>query len=64
MTEPEEKAKEILKEMHMCGKGMMVPLSVTTDCAKVALKHIQKQSQDNRQYNYWLKVTSFIDKIS
>lgn len=62
MIEPEEKAQEILKEMHKCGDGMMVPLSVTRDCAKVALKHIQKQSQNNRQYNYWLKVADFMDK--
>lgn len=62
MREPKEKAQEILKEMHECGKDMMVPLSVTTECAKVALKHIQNQSQNNRQYNYWLKVADFMDK--
>lgn len=62
MKEPKEKAQEILKEMHECGKDMMVPLSVTTDCAKVALKHIQQQSPDNNKYNYWIKVADFIDK--
>ena len=62
MLEPKEKAREILEEMHKCGDGMMVPLSVTTSCAKVALKHIQKQSQNSRQYNYWLKVADFMDK--
>jgi hypothetical protein len=62
MREPKEKAQEILKEMYECGKDMMVPRHVTINCAKVALKHIQRQSQNNRQYNYWLKVAEFIDK--
>jgi len=62
MKEPKEKAQEILNEMHKCGEGMMIPLSVTTDCAKVALKHIQQQSTDNNKYNYWIKVAAFIDK--
>ena len=62
MKEPKEKAQEILKEMHDCGKDMMVPRHVTTACAKVALKHIQQQSPDNSKYNYWLKVADFLDK--
>lgn len=63
MKEPKEKAQEILKEMHKCGDGMMVPLSVTKKCAIIAVNHIQRQSYTARQYNYWIKVKNELEKL-